>query len=404
MQIRIPLKILQAIQQTKRNLVLYGGRGSGKSWGIAQVLLLEGFKNKLRILCCREVQNSIADSVHSLLKDLINQNEHFQKFYKITDKEITGANGTQFLFKGLKKETAGSIKSVEGIDVCWVEEAQFISQYSLDILTPTIRKDNSKIIFTMNPTNDDDPVYVNYVLKPRLDTVRCEVNYVDSIFFSEVLRREMEYDKAHDIDKFNHIWMGQTVKHSDAQIFKGKWVVDDFVTPEGMTFYHGVDWGFANDSLAMVRCYIYDNKLYIDREVGGVGIELEDIVREFDKIDTSRKWRSYADNARPETISYIKRQGFDIAPCDKWKGSVEDGIEYIKGFDKIIIHERCKNTQYEFRAYSYKTDKQTGLILPVIVDANNHYVDAIRYSLNDYIMNKSRVIQRPSFSAASLGL
>lgn len=403
MKITIPQKILQAFKIFNRCLVLYGGRGSGKSQSVARILLYEAYKNKLRILCCREVQISIADSVHSLLRDIINENEYYQKFFIITENSIKGANGSQFLFKGLKKETAGSIKSLEGVDICWIEEAQFISQYSLDILIPTIRKPNSRIIFTMNPTNDDDPVYETYVKNERIDTVRCEVNFDSNPFFPDVLKNEMEWDRSHNIDKYNHIWQGQTTKHSDAQIFKGKWIVDRFETPE-IDFYHGADWGFANDPTALVRTFIKDNNLYIDNEIGGIGVELDDIAKLFEQIETSKKWQIYADSSRPETISHIKRKGFKIDPCDKWQGSVEDGIEFLKNFDKIIIHERCKNTIYEFKNYSYKTDKLTGKITPNIIDKDNHYIDAIRYACNDLIKNKYRVLQSSGISAGSMGL
>jgi phage terminase large subunit len=372
MIIQIPKKIQQTIQKTKRNLVLYGGRGSAKSQSIARILLAEARQSKLRILCCREVQNSIADSVHSLLKDIINEYEEFQNFFHITDKEITGANGSQFIFRGLKKETAGSIKSIEGIDICWIEEAQFISRHSLGILVPTIRKENSKIIYTMNPTNNDDPVYVDYVLIDREDTVKCEVNYYDNAFFPNVLKKEMEWDRSHDTDKYNHIWLGKTVKHSEAQIFKDKWIIDNFETPENMVFYHGADFGFANDASTLIRCYIKDNCLWIDYEVYGIGIEIDDLSKAYDIIPTSRQWKIYGDNSRPETISYLKRQGFNIQSCDKWQGCIEDRIAYIKNFDKIIVHERCKHTQDEFRLYSYKTDRQTGIILPIVEDKNNH--------------------------------
>ncbi len=402
--VQIPQKILQAIQKTKRNIVLYGGRGSAKSQSVARILLAESYQNKIRILCCREVQNSIADSVHSLLKDVINECNEYQKFFKITDKEIIGNNGSQFIFKGLKKETAGSIKSIEGVNVCWIEEAQYISRFSLNILIPTIRKENSKIIFTMNPTNEDDPVYIDYVLPEREDTVKCLVNWNDNPFFPEVLRFEKDYDKLHDTDKYNHVWEGLTVKHSESQIFKGKWIIDDFKTPENIVFYHGADWGFANDATCMIRCFIKDECLYVDKEVYGVGIELDDIYKEFDKIETSRKWVIYADNSRPETISYIARQGYKIKPCNKWQGSIEDGIEYIKKFRKIIIHSECKNMIYEMKTYCYKTDKLTGKILPIIIDANNHCIDALRYALNDLIKQRINIIKPTTYSAGSLGL
>jgi phage terminase large subunit len=396
-QIKIPQKHLDAFRTCVQgfifNLVFFGGRGSAKSESVARLLLHEATRNPLRILCCREIQNSIEDSVYALLERLINENEHYQKFFTLTKTEITGINGSSFRFKGLKKETVGSVKSVDKVDICWIEEAQFISRHSLDTLMPTIRDDGSLVIFTMNPTNDDDPVYVDYVLTERADTVRCEVNIFDNPFRTKRLINDMEWDKAHDIDKYNHIWLGQTVKHSDAQIFKGRWIIDDFKTPEYVDFYHGIDWGFANDPNVLVRCFIDKGSLYIDQEVGRIQMQLEDIPFEFDTIPTFHKWGAIADNARPETISFMQNKGYNIRACTKWAGCVEDRIEIVKGaFERIVIHARCKETAYEFRNYSYKTDRLTGKILPIIVDKNNHYIDAIFYALDDIIRNNGQSV------------
>jgi phage terminase large subunit len=395
--IQIPQKILDAFQKCITGiiyyLILYGGRGSGKSQSIARILLYEASKNKLRILCCREVQNSIKDSVHTLLKDIINENDYYQQFYRITENEIIGTNGSQFIFRGLKKETAGSIKSLEGVNICWVEEAQYISRFSLDILIPTIRNDNSLVIFSMNPFNQDDPVYVDYVLSERLDLIKCECNFTENPFITKKLLNDMNWDKTHDMDKFNHIWMGKTVKHSDTQIFKGRWIVDDFITPGYVDFYHGIDWGFANDPNVLIRCYIDKKTLWIDQEIYQVNMQLENIPEEFNKIDTFRKWGAIADNARPETIAFMNNKGYSIRPCTKWAGCIEDRIEIVKGsFDQIVIHSRCKNTIFEFMNYSYKTDRLTGKILPIIVDKHNHCIDAIFYALDDIIINYGQTL------------
>ena len=143
---------------------------------------------------------------------------------------------------------------------------------------------------------------------------------------------------------------------------------EDFETPRDARFYHGCDWGFANDPTTLVRCFVKDRTLYIDREAWAIGCEIDNTPALFDQIDTARRWPIKADNARPETISYMRRQGFNITGAKKWSGSVEDGIEFLKTYD-IVIHPRCKHTIDEFNHYSYKVDKQTGDILPVIVDA-----------------------------------
>jgi phage terminase large subunit len=394
MQIKIPQKILDAARKTDRNLCLHGGRGGAKSESIARILLYEGNKSPKRILCCREFQNSIADSVHSLLSDIIKECNF--SGYDVNEKYIKHKNGTEFLFRGLKKESVNGIKSLNKISVCWVEEAQYISRKSLDILIPTIREQNSKIIFTLNPENEDDPVYVDYVLADRPDTVKCLVNYYDNPWFPKELQRQIDIDRSTDVNKYLHIWEGHILKQSEAQIFKGKYVIDDFESPNMQleTFYYGSDWGFANDPTCLVRDFIKDNTLYIDYEVGGINIELDEIPAVFDKIEGSRRFWIKADSSRPETISYIKNKGFNIKPAEKWPGSVEDGIAFLKSFDKIVIHPRCKHTIDEFKLYSYKTDPKTGEILPIIVDKHNHYIDAIRYSQDGMIKRKTNILDR----------
>ena len=151
--------------------------------------------------------------------------------------------------------------------------------------------------------------------------------------------------------------------------------------------YFGLDFGFSQDPTAAVQCWIHDNKLYIEREAGGVGIELDDTaaVLQAAMPDIGR-YVVRADSARPESISYLKRHGLPrIVGAVKGKGSVEDGIEFIKSFEKVVIHPRCTETAREFRLYSYKTDRLSGDVLPVLLDEHNHYIDAVRYAIEPLI-------------------
>ena len=145
------------------------------------------------------------------------------------------------------------------------------------------------------------------------------------------------------------------------------------------------------DPTAVTRSFIKDNCLYIEYESGGVGIEMDELPQLFDLVPDIRKWKIRADCARPETIAYMARHGFNCVAAEKWKGSVEDGIEYLRSFEKIYIHPRCKKTYDEFKFYSYKTDKLSGDILPIIVDADNHYIDSIRYALQPYIKGRGKM-------------
>jgi len=359
-----------------RYKVFYGGRGSGKSWQIARALLLLGKKknNPLQILCAREIQRSISDSVHKLLArqiDLLG----LSSLYEVLRDSIRGINGTTFIFKGLRSDPQ-EIKSMEGINIAWIEEAQAVSAESWDILIPTIREANSEIWLTFNPLDETDPTYQRFILNAPENAIVQKVNYNRNPHFPAVLRQEMEWLKARDYESYLHIWEGEVRKHSNAVIFAGRFRVEEFETPKDARFYQGVDWGFASDPSVMIRSFIQDRTIYIDREAWGVGVELDELPALFDMIETSRTWPIKADNARPETISYMKRQGYHITAAKKWQGSIEDGIEFLKSYD-IVVHPRCRHIIDEFAHYSYKVDKQTGDVLPIIVDAWNHGIDSL---------------------------
>lgn len=374
---------LPLIQKSARYKVYYGGRGAGKSWFFAQALLLLAMQKPLRVLCARELQVSIADSVHKLLADQIGALGLSSRF-EVTRQAIRSVNGSEFLFKGLRHNST-EIKSLEGVDICWVEEAQSVSKDSWDLLIPTIRKQGSEIWISFNPGRPDDETYQRFVVAPPDDAIVVKVGYQDNPWFPDTLRKEMEYCRRVSPDDFRHIWDGEPSVLTEAQVFKGRYVVEPFETPPDIRFFHGADWGFANDPTTLVRCFIKGDRLYIDREAYGVGVELDETPQLFDSIETARTWPIKADSARPETISYMKKHGFNISAAKKWSGSVEDGLAVLKSFEKIVVHPRCKHAADEFGLYSYKVDKNNGDILPVLVDKDNHVIDAIRYALDGYI-------------------
>lgn len=387
-RIKIPPAFKGMSGKGKRYKVYYGGRGSGKSWAAAKTLLAKAFAEKLRILCAREVQKSISDSVHKLLKEQL-EAMGLAGFYTVTSDAIRGANGSEFIFKGLKTNPQ-QIKSMEGVDICWVEEAQAVSAESWDVLIPTIRKPGSEIWVTFNPLDESDPTYQKFVVDPPDNAIVRKVNYDENPYFPDVLRQEMEWLKKRDYESYLHIWEGEVRKISNALVFGGRFKVESFETPGNARFYHGCDWGFANDPTTLIRCFVDNGTLYIDQEAWGVGVEIDQTPQLFDTIDTARKWPIKADCARPETISYMRRHGFNVTGAKKWQGSIEDGIEFIKTYD-IVIHPRCRHIIDEFNRYSYKVDKQNGDILPVIVDAYNHGIDALRYSLDGLIKGRGQM-------------
>lgn len=376
-----------------RYKIFYGGRGSGKSHSVATALIIKACERSSRIICAREFQNSIADSVLSILADKIQ--ETGLTGFQVFKNEIVHQNGSRFAFKGLR-QNVDSIKSFEGADVCWIEEAQRVSEESWEKLIPTIRKEGSEIWMTLNPESEEDPTYRRFIQNPPPGAIVRKVNYDANPWFPETLRLEMEHTKRVDYEAYEHIWLGMVKKVSSAVIFRGKYRVDRFDPPKGVRFFFGADWGFSSDPTALVRCWIDGKRLFVDQEFYAVGLEIDHIPDRIRQIEGMARGPIYADSARPETISYVKRAGINILPAEKWKGSVEDGIEFLRSFEQILIHERCVHMQEEARLYSYKTDRLTGEVLPDIEDRNNHMWDAVRYSLFPYIKRRGSVVGIPA--------
>jgi phage terminase large subunit len=204
----LPPKLEPFEKRPARYKVAYGGRGSGKSWGVARLLLDFGTRSRLRVLCAREIMRTISESVHQLLRDQISE-LGLSGFYTVTDNAIRGANGTEFYFAGLRTQDAHKLKSYEGVDICWVEEAQVVSKRSWDILLPTIRKPLSEIWVTFNPELDTDETYQRFVANPPEQSVVVKMNYGDNPWFPEVLELERRTLLARDPEAHRNVWEGE---------------------------------------------------------------------------------------------------------------------------------------------------------------------------------------------------
>ncbi|MCA6395498.1 MAG: PBSX family phage terminase large subunit [Cytophagales bacterium] len=359
----------------------FGGRGSGKSHLFAEMLIKKHIINPShRSVCVREYQKSLSQSVKRLLEIKIEQ-LGVGSYFEVQEAVIKSKRGDGLIiFQGMQNHTADSIKSLEGYDLAWVEEAQSLSQRSLDLLRPTIRKPNSELWFTWNPSQATDPV--DLLLRGEStppNAVVIEVNFKDNPWFPDVLQAEMEYDRGRDIDKYNHVWLGGYARNSEARVFRN-WKVEDFETPPDVFHRLGADWGFSVDPTVLVRCHIVGRKLYVDHEAYQVGCEIMDTPSLFFTIPESEKWPIIADCASPERISHMRKSGFPkIMPSVKGSNSVREGIEFLKTYD-IIVHPRCTHTIDELTMYSYKTDPLTGAVTSVLGDKKNHVIDALRYA------------------------
>lgn len=333
----------------------------------------------MRIGNYREIQKSIRDSVKRVLDDQISA-MGLKDFFVSTDSEIRGANDSLFIFNGLRTNP-DAVKSTEGLDLAVVWEANRVSQRSLDLLIPTVRKPGSELWFEWNPELATDPVEQMFCGPdgPPPGSIVRTVNYDQNPFFPDVLRQEMEWDRKRDPEKYAHIWLGGYQQHSEARVFKN-WSIEEFDRPPGTIFRLGADWGYSIDPSVLIRCSIDGNRLYVDHEAWMIGCEITQLPDLFRQVPDAGKWFITADSSRPETISHLKNHGFPkISAARKGAGSVEEGIEFLQSFD-IVVHPRCEHVIQELTLYRYKIDPLTNQPTPMLEDKNNHCIDALRYA------------------------
>lgn len=376
-----------------RYRVMRGGRGSGKSFTSAKMAAVWGAIEPLRILCTREYQNSIKESFHAELKNAIASCPWLSTQYDVgIDYLRHKSNGTEFLFKGLRHNIDG-IKSMAQIDLVIVEEAETIPPRSWQDLIPTIRAAGSEIWVIYNPKSRDSWVAQTFdtgELPPRTKII--DISHDGNPWFSQELDEQRLHDReVMDPALYAHVWEGAYYEMSDAQVFAGKYEQKEFEPSDTWDGpYFGLDYGFSQDETAATKSWVHDNVLYIERELYAKRLDIDDTAAAL--IEAMPDIASHvvrADNARPESTSYLKRHGLPrTVSCLKGKGSVEDGVEFIKSFHKVIIHPRCKNTLNEFGLYSYKIDRLSGDILPILVDKYNHAIDSLRYGLEPIMKAK----------------
>lgn len=397
-RIEIPPKLIPVFEGDYRYRCSHGGRGSAKTRTFALMTAIRGYMAAMNgqsgvILCAREYMNSLEESSMEEVKQAIRSVPWLNDFYELGEKYIrTKCRSVNYVFAGLR-HNLDSIKSKARILIAWVDEAESVSEIAWTKLTPTVREAGSEIWVTWNPERDGSATDKRFRKNPPDNAVVVEMNYGDNPWFPSVLEEERLSDQERlDSATYAWIWEGAYLENSDKQVLANKYVVKSFpddLWQKADRLLFGADFGFAKDPNTLLRQFILNDCLYIEYEAYGIGVELDHMPAFYDKIPESRKWPIKADSARPETISYLKRQGFNISAAKKWQGSVEDGITHLRGFKQIIIHPRCKETAKEARLYSYKTDRITGEVLPVIEDKNNHCWDAVRYGLDGYITQKS---------------
>jgi phage terminase large subunit len=395
----------------------FGGRGSAKSHEFANLLIDRAMMQPgitgtgLRWVCVREFQKSLDQSVKLLLEDKIKKHD-LSDYFHVQHNQIGTPGDGLIIFQGMQDHTASSIKSLEGYDGAWVEEAQTLSKRSLELLRPTIRKEGSELWFTWNPDSDKDPVDKLLRQDNVPDAIVIGTTFRDNPWFPDVLRKEMEWDRKIDYETYVHVWEGGYQKRSNSRVFKN-WRVEEFDLSPYAAFHIGSDSGYSVDPATLVRCHVQQvnpatneawprKRLYIDHECYRVGVEIEQLPSFFDGLvcgcqlpeinqpvppcrnkamhGWARGQRIVADSARPDLISYIRRHGYGgIEPSKKGANSVREGVIFLQGYD-VIIHPRCTRTKQEFENYSFVIDKD-GTITNELEDKKNHIIDPLRYAL-----------------------
>jgi len=391
--IEIPKEFKRLFDNDWREAAIYGGRYSLKSHTVARYLLIKARESKIRVGCFREFQNSIAESSHQLLSDLIKEYE--LNDFKITDNSIVNTiNGSDFLFKGLYLNEQ-SVKSIEGIDIGWVEEAQTVSEKSIEVLTPTIRNKNSKIIFTYNRIAEEDPIHKRLVIEGRPNTLKINVNYDIALkygFLPEAVLSEIEDDKKFRPNLYKHKWLGEPESLGEGKIYNS-WQKIDGVPQEARLERRYVDFGYSIDQTAIGEIYYWNGAYVINELLYQKGLSNKNIADFLVNLDNP-KMLVIADSAEPKSIDEIRSFGVNMLPCEKGKDSVNYGIQLVKGL-KMIATSKSNNIWKEYNNYYWKIDREGGILKVEDPKCPNHHMSGIRYGICSLVpvMRKSEYIK-----------
>lgn len=375
--------------QPYRHKAYYGGRGSAKSHTFAAALSIISAKLPRRIVCARQFQNSIRDSVKELLELKMRKMKMVGKRgFWIGDREIVHeGTGSRYTFIGLDRNPS-SAKSLEGADICWIEEARTINLRSMEILIPTIRNVGSELWWSWNPEQPDDPVDQYFRgKKPPPNSLIVRVGIEDNPFFYQTpLAVEAKFMLDGNASRYQHIWGGDYDTGYETKIFSNV-TIGRVPIPDGIQPLYGLDFGFGSDPFFCVKVYIIEitRTVYIAAEEWGHGVPLRNLPAFITNVVQDKSDYIKADSAQPIQIEHLNANGFNVEGAKKGPGSVRAGITWLQGY-KIVIDPNCEGMREEARLYSWQVDRLTRRRLNVPVDAHNHGWDATRYACEDHIM------------------
>jgi phage terminase large subunit len=396
---------LECLFRPKRYKILYGGRGGAKSWGIARALLIQGTKKHepLRILCTREVQKSIKESVHQLLKDQI-EALGLEHFYRVLETEIIGENGTKFTFSGLSDKTSVSIKSYEGYDIFWVEEAQTVSEKSWRILAPTARKSTvdkngkkreSEVWISFNPDLDTDPTYQRFVVNPPPESFVVFVNYYDNPWFPEVLEKERLHCKKTDPDNYDNIWEGRCRPAAEGTIYYKQMVqaeadgrIGHFPYDPMLKVHVVTDLGYM-DNMFIALVQRNQSAITIIKAIQGGYPSLDKFSAYLKSLDLNwgRYWLPHDGFSKhPHTgkssQEILQALGWDVPDrAEIVELSVEDGIKATQNtFSRFYLNKpECEPIIEAAKRYRRRKNVQTDYVGTPLPDQYAHGADTLRY-------------------------
>ncbi len=381
---------LRGLREPYRNKVAYGGRGGCKSWGFARQLLLMGNEQPLRILCARELQNSLAESVHKLLATQIDE-LGLGATYEIQNNRIFNALGTEFIFEGLHANTT-KIKSMEDIDICWVEEAEKVTNDSWAILLPTIRKAGSEIWVTFNPGLESDAVWQRFVVNTPPRTLLIQMSWRDNRWLSDELRAEKDHLEKTDYEAYLHVWEGQFRKYPEGAIYKQEMldaersgrickVEYDSLLPVHTVWDIGV-----GDAMAIHLVQLHRSEVRLIDYIEGSGKGVDHYLRELQKLPYvyGEDWLPHDGASRDKTTALsprdmLQRLGRNVRLCPRL--DVDQGINAVRVlFPRIWMDkERCAVAISRFQKYRRELNPKINEYKPMPVhDINSHASDALR--------------------------
>ena len=405
-EIKLPPKLVDVFQGDADYRGAYGGRGSGKTATFCTMLPIKGYMYGMngvsgQILVCREYLNDVRHSCIQEIQKAIDAYPFLSADYDCGENYIKSRDGKiQFIFSGLTDRMLNSLKGKANILVAFLEEAEDTSRMAYTKLIPTLRSEgffpdgtpwHSELWLCWNPETEGNATDEMFRKSPPDRSKIVEVNFEDNPWFPDQLERARQNDlKNKPYAEYAWIWEGAYLENSDKQVLSGKVSCQEFDADEARWDgpYYGIDFGFSQDPSAAVRCWIHDHKLWVDYNWAKKGVETDDLPAALvSNIPGIEKSVSRADSARPETISYLKKHGLPLCSSVS-KHKIEDGIAFLRSFEQIVIHPRCRPILEESRKYSYKVNR-AGDVTTQIVDKDNHSIDALRYAVAPLVKGKS---------------